>query len=251
MNRSPEPMGVLARQRALLPARTTQTLRMPRITGARRRRSAALIAGAFILAAVTHAVVQSALLANQAQPSEQTTPGSHDMSEGVGGWPKISFASVGVLEYGGMKAESGPGRDAELALRLDSTFLIEFNDTLSIDGLFQFKPRQPLPQNDPNRELFINQAAEREEGGRMKELYIRYGNYRVGKFVQDFGRAYVFLPGPFARDFVEESEQGYEPSDMIGVERIYIFDNEKPGWQQLSLSVFMVDRTFLHYRDRK
>jgi hypothetical protein len=220
---------------------------MLRTTEARCRLRAALIGGALaILATAPEAVAQSALLASEAQTSGQTPPGSPRESEGVGGWPKISFASVGVLEYGGMKAETGPSRDAALALRLDSTFLLEFNDTLSIDGLFQFKPRQPLPQSDPNRELFINQAAGREEGGRMKELYVRYGNYRAGKFVQDFGRAYVFLPGPFARDFVEESEQGYEPADMIGLERIYIFNNEKGGWRQLSLSVFMVDRTFLH-----
>jgi hypothetical protein len=220
---------------------------MLRTTEARQRLRAALIGGALaILTAAPEAAAQSALLASEAQASGQSPPGSPQESEGVGGWPKISFASIAVLEYGGMKADSGPGREAVLALRLDSTFLLEFNDTLSIDGLFQFKPRQPLAPSDPNRELFINQAAGREEGGRMKELYIRYGNYRVGKFVQDFGRAYVFLPGPFARDFVEEAEQGYEPADMIGVERIYIFNNENGGWRQLSLSVFMVDRTFLH-----
>jgi hypothetical protein len=225
---------------------------MLRTTEGRRRLRAALIGGALAIlaaapeAAAQSAVAPSALLASQAQTSAQTPPASPNKSEEVSGWPKISFASVAVLEYGGMKADSGPSRDAALALRLDSTFLLEFNDTLSVDGLFQFKPRQPLRQNDPNRELFINQAAGRDEGGRMKELYIRYGNYRVGKFVQDFGRAYVFLPGPFARDFVEEAEQGYEPADMIGVERIFIFENENAGWQQLSLSAFMVDRTFLH-----
>lgn len=80
----------------------------------------------------------------------------------------------------------------------------------------------------------------------MKELYIRYGDWRVGKFVQDFGRAYALLPGPWASDFIEEPEEGYEPSDMIGIEKIHVFDSEEEGWQQLSLSAFMVDRTFLH-----
>jgi hypothetical protein len=120
------------------------------------------------------------------------------------------------------------------------------NDSLSIDGLLQFKPRQPLPASDPNHELFINQGPGRREGGKMKELFVRYGDYRFGKFVQDFGRAYVLLPGPQAADFTEESEQGYEPAEMMGVEKIHVFESENGGWRQLSLSAFMVDRTFLH-----
>src|ERR1700736_2183087 len=98
MERSPEPMRPRGRQRALLPTLPTlptQTRAMPRTTEARCRLRAALIAAAFVIvAAAPRAVGQSALLANQARPSEQTPPGSHDMSEGVGGWPKISFGSV-------------------------------------------------------------------------------------------------------------------------------------------------------------
>ncbi len=33
---------------------------------------------------------------------------------------------------------------------------------------------------------------------------------------------------------------------MIGVEKIHVYDDEKGGWRQLSLSAFMVDRTFPH-----
>ena len=164
----------------------------------------------------------------------------------VGGWPKISFDTLGNLEYAGLGADSGPGRGPDVKLRFDSTLLVEFSDALSLDGLFQFKPREPLPASDPNRDLFINQGAGREEGGKMKELYIRYGDYRIGKFVQDFGRAYALAPGPFAADLVEEPEEGYEPADMIGVERIHVFGDESTGWRQISLSAFMVDRTFLH-----
>jgi hypothetical protein len=153
---------------------------------------------------------------------------------------------VAGLDYAGLHARRGPNRRAEFSLRLDSTLLVEFNDALSLDGLFQFKPRQPLPAGDPNRDLFINQGAGRREGGKMKELYLRYGDWRAGKFVQDFGRAYAMLPGPWAADFSEESEEGYEPSDMIGLEKIHVFNNEDGGWRQLSLSAFMVDRTFLH-----
>jgi len=164
----------------------------------------------------------------------------------VGGWPKISFDSLANLEFAGMAARDGPSRGPGPSLRLDSTLLVEFDSALSLDGLFQFKPRQPLPKDDPNRDLFINQGAGRREGGKMKELYVRYGDYRFGKFVQDFGRAYALLPGPYAADFIEEPDEGYEPSEMIGVERLHVFDNENGGWRQLSLAVFMVDRTFLH-----
>jgi suppressor of ftsI len=165
---------------------------------------------------------------------------------GVGDWPKFSLATIAVLEFGGMDARSGPDRGPAPGLRVDSTMLLEINSALSFDGLFQWKPRKPPSPTDPNQNLYINQAAGRAEGGKMKELYVRYGNYRFGKFVQNFGRAYFFLPGPFARDFIEEAEQGYEPADMIGVEALHLFKSESSGWRQLSVAAFMVDRTFLH-----
>ncbi|MEA3080752.1 MAG: hypothetical protein QOD54_420 [Sphingomonadales bacterium] len=165
---------------------------------------------------------------------------------GVGGWPKFSLGTIAVAEFGAMNARSGPDRGPSLGLRVDSTALLELNSSLSIDGLFQWKPRKPRPATDPNQFLYINQDAGRAEGGKMKELYIRYGNYRFGKFVQNFGRAYFFLPGPFARDFIEEAEQGYEPADMIGAEAIHIFNSESGGWRMLTVSAFIVDRTFLH-----
>jgi hypothetical protein len=166
--------------------------------------------------------------------------------EGVGGWPKFGLSTIAVLEFGGLDARSGPDRGPSLGLRVDSTFLLEVNSSLSIDGLLQWKPRKPPSPTDPNQFLYINQDAGRAEGGKMKELYVRYGNYRIGKFVQNFGRAYFFLPGPFARDFIEEAEQGYEPADMIGVEALHLFKNESGGWRQLSVAAFIVDRTFLH-----
>jgi hypothetical protein len=164
----------------------------------------------------------------------------------VGGWPKISFDTVASLEYAGLRAPGGRNRGPDVNLRSDSTFLAEFNDTLSLDGLFQVKSRSPFDPADPNKDLFINQGAARREGGKMKELYIRYGDWRFGKFVQDFGRAYAMLATPYADDLVAEPEEGYEPSDMIGVERLHVFDNENGGWRQISVSAFMVDRTFLH-----
>jgi hypothetical protein len=164
----------------------------------------------------------------------------------TGGWPKISFDTMASLDYAHMSSSTGPDRGPGFVLWSDSTLLVEFNDALSLDGLFQVKPRQPLPATNPNKDLFINRGLDRKEGGKMKELYLRYGDWRVGKFVQDFGRAYALLPGPWASDFIEEPEEGYEPSDMIGVEKIHVFDNENGGWRQLSFSAFMVDRTFLH-----
>jgi hypothetical protein len=169
-----------------------------------------------------------------------------DQPAEVGGWPKLSLDTLASVDYAQMSSTTGPGRRPGLVFWSDSTLLVEFNDTLSLDGLFQVKPRAPLLASNPNKDLFINRGPDRAEGGKMKELYIRYGDWRVGKFVQDFGRAYALLPGPWASDFIEEPEQGYEPSDMLGVEKLWVADDEGTGWRQLSVSAFMVDRTFLH-----
>jgi len=200
------------------------------------------------LACSAPALAQSNIIAGQAKATSQTpqTGEAPNGEETVGGWPKIGFDTVASLEVARMNAPGGLGRGPDANLRMDSTFLAEFNDTLSLDGLFQVKSRSPFDPNDANKDLFINQGAGRKEGIKTKELYIRYGDYRFGKFVQDFGRAYAYLASPAAADFVEEPEEGYEPADMIGVERLHVFDDETEGWRQLSVSAFMVDRTFLH-----
>ena len=176
----------------------------------------------------------------------QDTGTTDDHMGGIDSYPKLSFDTLFSVEAAGFLPRDGGARGPGPSLRFDSTALYEVNDKLSIDALFQFKPRQPLGFDDPNNQLFINQGAGRREGGKFKELYVRYGDYRIGKFVQDFGRAYALLPGPYAADFIEEADQGYELSDMIGVERIHVFGNEQQGWKQLSLSLFMFDRTSLH-----
>ena len=182
----------------------------------------------------------------QARAMQQGPQAYAETGVEVGVWPKISFDTLASLEYVQMNAKKGPGRGPGPVFWSDTTLLVEFNDALSVDGLFQFKPREPLAASNPNKDLFINRGGDRREGGKMKELYVRYGDWRVGKFVQDFGRAYALLPGPYASDFIEEPEEGYEPSDMIGVEKIHVLDDESGGWRQISLSAFMVDRTFLH-----
>ena len=227
---------------------------MPRIIEPAARAGILAIAGAAtacligLLPAAAQAQSSMSIGSNpaQARAIERPPEAQEEASVEVGGWPKVSFDTLASVDYLRMNARSGPGRGPDPVLWADSTLLVEFNNTLSLDGLFQFKPRQPLAASNPNRDLFINRGGDRREGGKMKELYVRYGDYRVGKFVQDFGRAYALLPGPYASDFLEEPEEGYEPSDMIGVEKIHVFGDETRGWRQLSLSAFMVDRTFLH-----
>ena len=182
----------------------------------------------------------------QARAMAQSAKTEEEPSVEVGAWPKVSFDTLASLEYVSLDAKTGPDRGPGAVFWSDTTLLVEFNDALSLDGLFQFKPREPLAANNPNKDLFINRGGGRREGGKMKELYLRYGDWRFGKFVQDFGRAYALLPGPYASDFIEEPEEGYEPSDMIGVERLHVMDDESGGWRQISVSAFMVDRTFLH-----
>jgi hypothetical protein len=198
-----------------------------------------------LIPAVLALTLGSAALA-QTSADKSAGPEKSDPDAAVGGWPKVSFDTLASLEYAGMSASGGPHRGPDVNFRSDTTLLVEFDDALSLDGLFQIKSRSPISSQDPNRDLFTNQGAGRNEGGKMKELYIRYGDYRFGKFVQDFGRAYAQLASPFADDFVAEPEEGYEPSDMVGVERLHVFDDEGPGWRQISVSAFMVDPTFLH-----
>jgi hypothetical protein len=205
----------------------------------------ALAALAF-LAAAPAALAQPAPATDPPGAARQTAPKAPNAADGVGAYPKIAFETIANLEYGGINFDNGPGRGPDVRLWFDSTFIAQINSSLSIDALFQFKPRQPLSASDPNGGLFINQAPGRREGGKFKELYVRYGDYRIGKFTQDFGRAYALLPGFQAQELVAESDQGYEPTEMMGVERIHVFQNEDGGWRQLSVSAFMVDYTFLH-----
>ena len=226
---------------------------MHRTTDPGRRLRSALLAGALAsLAVVPQAFAQASNPGNNPAQAAAKTPATEkghdapDPADGVGNWPRVSFDTLANVEYAKVDNKAGPDRGADLKLRFDSTLLVEFNDALSLDALFQFKPREPLAAKDPNKDLFINQGPGRQEGGKMKELYFRYGDYRVGKFVQDFGRAYAIFPGAQAADLIEEPEEGYEPADMIGFEKLHVYDNENGGWSQISFAAFMVDRTFLH-----
>ena len=213
------------------------------ITEMTRKLSNAVVAAAIISAACLSGTARA-----QNQVSKDAGPNAMEHTATDTNGPKYSLETIGSLEYARIRANGETGRGPDTKLRLDSTFLVEFNNKLSVDGLFQFKPRQPLLTDDPIKDLYINQGPRRQEGGKFKELYVRYGDYRIGKFVQNFGRAYAFLPmlGPQAADFTEESEQGYEPSEMVGIEKIHVFDDESHGWRQLTLAAFMADRTFLH-----
>lgn len=187
------------------------------------------------------------LQAGKVKGSDGSSHGGMDMgAEPVKSYPKFTFDTLANFEFSGLAADAGPNRGPQPYLRFDSTFVVDTSDQLTFYGLFQFKAREPRPADDPNKDLFVNQGAGRKLGGKMKELYVRYGTWRVGKFVQNFGRAYVLLPGPFSADFIEEPDQGYEPSEMLGVEKLHVFGSEKYGWQQLSVSAFMVDRSPLH-----
>lgn len=204
-------------------------------------------AAAVVLAAASANAAGPATSSGKANTTASGQGGTGDGMDLIGNWPRFSFETIANFEFSGLDATDGPpSRHAQPYLRFDSTALVDVNDKLSFDGLFQFKARAPRPQTDPNRSLFFNQGAGRQEGGKFKELYTRYETWRVGKFVQNFGRAYVLLPGPFAADFVEEPDEGYEPSEMLGIEKLHVFESERFGWQQLSVSAFMVDRTFLH-----
>ncbi|MDB5475955.1 MAG: hypothetical protein JWP49_1466 [Phenylobacterium sp.] len=221
---------------------------MRRSTEAWRRLRRILAAGALAaMAAGSPAMAQSAATIAAPSPASRAPPAPPPAAmEGLNVWPKIAWETIATVEYAGFQAAGPPSRGPDAKLWVDSTLIVQLSDGLSIDGLFQFKPRQPLPATDPNKDLFINQGPRRSEGGKMKELYVRYGDYRIGKFVQDFGRGYALLPGFQAADLVAESEQGYEPAEMMGIERIHVFKDEDGGWKQLSVSAFMVDRTFLH-----
>src|SRR4051812_27995616 len=99
-------------------------------------------------AALVWSATASVALA-QTPPEPAAAAAEKHEAEAVGDWPRVSFDTLASLEYAGMRAASGTSRGPGLSLRFDSTGLIEFNDMLSLDGLFQFKPREPRPRSDP------------------------------------------------------------------------------------------------------
>ena len=228
---------------------------MRRVEGGRSRSGPGLLLGA--LAGLL--LASPALAQSQPVGSQAPVPGKSASTEAapaasiimpvppaeVGGWPKVSWDNVMSVDYAHMSSNTGPDRGPGLVYWDDSTVLVEFNDNLSLSGWYQFKPRAPTPDN-ANRDVFINRGLNREEGGKVKELYIRDGDWRFGKFVPDFARAFDALPGPWASDLLEEAEEGYEAADMVGVEKLHVYDDENGGWQQITFTAFMVDRTFLH-----
>jgi hypothetical protein len=204
-----------------------------------------------VLASTPAAVAQStngnSQQASKVKGGGDAGDGVMDMgAEAVKSYPKLTVDTLANVEFSGLAADDGPSRGPQPYLRFDTTLSFATSDALNFYGLFQFKAREPRPADDPNKDLFVNQGAGRKVGGKFKELYVRYDTWRVGKFVQNFGRAYVLLPGPYSADFIEEPDQGYEPSEMLGVEKLHVFGSEKYGWQQLSVSAFMVDRSPLH-----
>lgn len=92
------------------------------------------------------------------QIEQRAMPPAPDMPTGDEGWPKISFDILGSVDYANMGSKTGPGRKTGFVVWADATLLLEFNDALSLDGLFQFKPRQPLDASNPNKDLFINRG---------------------------------------------------------------------------------------------
>ena len=89
-----------------------------------------------------------------AQPSGDGS-GEMDAHGGIDSYPKLSFDTLFNAELAGFSPRQGDPRGPGPSLRFDSTALYEVNDKLSIDALFQFKPRQPLGADDPNNQLFI------------------------------------------------------------------------------------------------
>src|SRR5256885_1244644 len=101
---------------------------MPRITDA----VAWLAAGVMALSALpAWAQDAGAGRGGDAKPAAKAGDKGADMPT-VGGWPKISFDTLASLEYAGLRAPGGRSRGPDLNLRSDSTFLAEFNDTLSL-----------------------------------------------------------------------------------------------------------------------
>ena len=183
----------------------------------------------------------------QRPPAARPSGGMDLGSPATNDYPKISFDTLANYEFAGLFPDKGRARGPQPFLRFDSTLLVDLSESLSIDGLLQYKARQPRPADDPDGSLFINQGASRKTGAKMKEFYVRYGTWRAGKLVPDFGRAYNIVPGPYSADFVEEADEGYEPADMLALEKLWVLSNEREGWQQITISLLMADRTPLSH----
>ena len=79
---------------------------------------------------------------------EASGGGEHEGA--VGDFPKLSFDTLFNVELSGLSPRSGPGRGPTPYVRFDSTVLVDISDSLSVNGLFQYKARKPRPAEDPN-----------------------------------------------------------------------------------------------------
>ncbi len=116
--------------------------------------------------------------------------------------------------------------------------IVDFNPFLSFNSLITMEQvRDPMPGTSTS--IFSG------EGAYAEEAYMRWSDQvtgvKLGKFTQNFGRAWYMTPGIYGADFVSD----YQLSEKWGAELSYAFGLYKFGRHQVSISDFMADRTFL------
>ena len=166
----------------------------------------------------------------QAQLNDASLPGI------VNEWPKFGSEAEADFEYDHGIFQGGPDGGA-LNIQANQQFLVEFDNHWSISNLWTLAPLSGL---EPGRERVLGDHALFVE-----ELFARWTNQKVnirmGKFDQNFARAWYLAPGLYAQDFVGD----YAIGETLGVDAQ--FDLGAPNWglHQISVSLFQLDRSIL------
>lgn len=152
-------------------------------------------------------------------------------------YPIISTETQLQFQYDHIRASDGSPMK-RLNFNAARQTIVDFDPFLSFNSLITMRQvRDPMPGTSTS----VLQG----EGAYAEELYARWSDQvtsvKVGKFAQNFGRAWFMTPGIYGADFVSD----YQLSEKWGAEWSYAFALYKYGRHQVSISDFMADRTVL------
>ncbi len=164
------------------------------------------------------------------------TPAAAQSAVGDSAWPKVGTETQVDFEYDHLSPKHDRDGGA-LNIQAGQQTLIELDNRWSVSNLLTLQPMQSLQPGD-HRVLA-------DHGLFAEELFARWNNQRVnikvGKFAQNFARAWYLTPGLYGQDIVGD----YALGETLGAEAQVMLGDETFGLHQVSASAFMADRTIL------
>ena len=161
---------------------------------------------------------------------------AQSMQMDVGAWPKVGFETAVNFEYDHY-AQHGSASSGAFNVQAEHQTLIEFDNHWSVSNLLTLEPGQ---DPTPGKEQFLSDHELYAE-----ELFGRWNNelvnVRFGKFAQNFARGWYLTPGLYGQDFAGD----YGLAETVGADAQFDLGFPSAGLHQVSISTFMVDRSFL------